>query len=164
MTKSRINYGKIDYNVRTLVRRLNEIPFIATQSICEGHLRDDSGWTGFLPDDGHKFLYGGDVIFSVDKNHERARRFLTDVKDLETRYGFVDLHVHHCRSDGCSIEGSRVLDLDYSDLTHSETILEGDTLEVMIKKRHQVAIPVGEQRIREYGLVWSDLLNIANRY
>ena len=164
MDKSDINYQKIDKGIRDLVRTLNQIPCVTTQASCEGHLREDSGWTGFLPDQGHKFLYGGDMIFQVNRQHPDSTRFLDDVQQVERRYSFVGLHEHRCREEDCSIEGSRVLDLGYSDLTHPETIKERDSLEVMIKKRHQVETSIGMQRVRDYQKVWRDFLAVAERY
>ena len=164
MKKEQIDYSQIDVGIRDLVSILNGIPFIQTQSSCEGHLRDDSGWTGILPDGGHKFLYGGDMIFRVDRRYKLAREFLREVKNLHTNYSFVELNEHHCNNSGCNMGGSKILDLDYSDLTHPELINGKDDLEQMVKKRYQVPTAVGEKRLAEYKQVWSDFLVIAKKY
>jgi len=85
------------------------------------------------------------------------------VESLKQKYHFLDLYQHHCDEE-CSIDGAYIVNLDYSDLTHPDTIENGDDLEAMIKKRHQVELPVGQKRIAEYQQAWSDVLEIARKY
>lgn len=164
MKREQIDYSEIDSGIRDLVSILNEIPFVRTQSSCEGHLRDYSGWTNIHPDQSHKFLNSGTMIFRVDRRYKLANELIREIRELESKYPFVELTKHHCDEPGCSIEGSQVLDLDYSDLTHPELINGKDDLEQMVKKRHQVQTEVGERRVAEYKQVWSDFLVMAKRY
>ncbi|MBR9704029.1 hypothetical protein GOV12_01350 [Candidatus Pacearchaeota archaeon] len=159
-----INYQEIDEGIRDLVCTLNQIQYVTTQTSCEGHLRDDSGRTEFFPDQGHKFLYRGDMIFKVDVQHPNAQQFLSDVQQLKRRYFFVELYEHHCGDEDCSIEGYQVLNLGYCDLIRPKTINNYDILEVIVKKKHQVKTSVGMHRIRDYQRVWTDFLAIAERY
>ena len=158
------DYEEIDAGIRELVAALNEIPFVSTQASCEGHLTDRPGYGGICPDKGHKFMYSGDMIFKVDLKQPDSKNFLSEVKQLERKYNFVELRQHYCGDETCCIRGSHVLNLDCCDLTHPRTIKDDDSLEVMIKKRHQVEDSAGLQRMKDFQSAWKDFLEIAKKY
>ena len=90
---------------------------------------------------------------------------MQDLTSLVQKYGFLGLDEHHCYKDkDCSIHGIKHLDLGYLDLTHADTIKDSDTLETMVKKRHQVPEHVGKQRISEFQQTWRELAEIARKY
>ena len=99
----------------------------------------------------------------MDEAYPDASHFLEEVRSLKTKYNFLDLHQHYC-DEGCRIEGAYIIDLDYSDLTHPDTVGDDDDLETMIRKIHQISPDVGQKRIAEYQEVWSDFLIIAKKY
>ena len=159
-----INYAKMDDGIKDLVYTLDQIPFITLTEdiICEGHLRDGVSYK-LKSDKGFKFIFSGDLGFFVDGFYTNAENFLDEIISLKQKYHFLDLHQHHCE-DSCRIEDAYIISLDYSDLTHPESIVDSDDLETRMKKRHQVEISVGQQRIREYKEAWLDILIIAKKY
>ncbi|MBI1969726.1 hypothetical protein HYS48_03440 [Candidatus Woesearchaeota archaeon] len=161
MDKQSINYGEIDEGIRDLVQKLNDIPFVATQSSCEGHIRPSMA--DIFPDEGHALLDGGHIIFRVDRRYKGGRHFLEEMARLPETYPFVALHVHHCKEFPCEIEGSHSISLGCEDLTDSEAF-QGDTLEAHIKRRFQVPTQQGYQRLQEFRGVWANVLTIAERY
>src|SRR3989344_1478188 len=163
MEKPKINYQEIDAGIRDLVRLLNEVPFLATESSCEGHLKYNIGPAYAYP--GHAFIDSGHIMFWLDNSYTSTELFLHDLTHLVKQYDFLDLREHHCyKGKDCSIDGIKHLDLGHLDLTHVDTIKDSDTLETMIKKRRQVPEHVGEKRIAEYAQVWHELAEIARRY
>jgi len=165
MNKPDIDYLEIDRPIWPLVKTLNAVPFITTQSSCSGHLRDYYARPGdFTPDSGHHFLFIGDIIFKVDDAYPNAGQFLDELREVQRRYSFVRFNEHYCGESRCDIEGSQVFVLDSNDLTSSEPIHDTDTIDVMIRKRHQVTTPVGQQRISEYLRVWRDFMVLAHKY
>lgn len=166
MRKDHVNYEEIDLGVRDLVAILNGTLFISTQSSCEGHLKDKiigtNGKSYILPEQGFAFLYEGHLYFRVDKRYKAAIAFLNKIEDLQNKYPFVDYGVHRCHEPQCSIEGSSLLTLGTSDLTHQE-FTAGDSLDQWLRKRDQVPIIEAEKRIGEYRQVWSDVLAFARK-
>ena len=163
MKRERINYAEIDIGVQDLVRGMNRIPFVATQSSCEGHLLYSSRY-GLVPDEGCAFLTSGHVIFRLDRRYGAYRRFLEEVGSLTRKYSFVDLSEHNCGKQGCQTEGSITLNLYHHDLTQPEPIVSTDNFETMFKKRWQVTIGAGSKRVEQFREVWSDLLGVVQRY
>lgn len=163
MNKPNIDYREIDKGIRELVFTLNKIPYIATQSSCEGHLKDYS-MESFFPDKGHKFLYGGDIIFKIDKKNPKSAEFLRDVQKLKDKHSFFDLKEHHCGDKNCGMEGSQIISLTNEDLISSQIIDDKNNLETIVKKMHQVKTSAGKQRLSHYQEIWDDFLEIAEKY
>lgn len=170
MPDTPIDYSRIDPGIRNIVYLLNNnVPFTTSGpegmgGSCEGHLEDRVGLTGAIPDRDHKFLMQGDLLFKVDKSHPRAQDFLFEVNKLKARYHFVEFYEHHCGNEDCQIEDWQILYLRHFDLTHPEQIQDNDPIEIMIKKRHQVRIDMGEKRIEEFKQVWTDFLAVIQKY
>lgn len=164
MNAEHINPDKIDNGIKDLVYALDQIPFTSPIEglMCEGHLRDTASGT-FRPESRQIFIFGANVGFFVDDSYPNASPFLEEVRSLKAKYHFLDLHQHHCEDD-CRIEDAYIVNLDYSDLTHPNTIGDEDDLETMIRKRHQIDPTVGQKRITEYQEVWSDFLLITKKY
>jgi|SRR3989344_388754 len=164
MKKPLIDYVEVDPDIRDLVYAMNELPFVATQSSCQGHLADSSTGYDILPDEGHKFMKGGSLIFRVDHRYGKSRPFLANVKGLEEKYHFVSLHQHEL-TDPAVIRGVYVLDLDCSDLTQAYLIdAENDPFDILYKKRCQVPTDMGRRRLEEFGRVWPDLATVVEGY
>lgn len=161
--KEKINYAEIDSDIRSLVRSLNEIPFVATLASCQGHLKD-KGLCDVVADEGHKFLYAGDIIFSVDESHTLSKGFLDEIGGLKANYDFVDLEWHYCNQEDCPMEGTYFLNLGFSDLTLAEQVSPTDNIETQIKKKTQVETDIGLKRINAYRRVWNDIQRIAEKY
>jgi len=156
----------VDAGIRDLVSILNAIPFVETESSCEGHLRDVKGMgcLTVFPDKDHKFLDSGDLIFRVDRRYKLTKEFLIDLKNLRNKYPFVNLSEHHCDTYKCRIEGFQSLYLDFADLTNQELCTKTDDFELQTKQLFQVPTEVGEKRIAEFKQAWSDCLAIAIKY
>lgn len=157
-----IDYEKVDENIRELVRRLNRLPFVSTIESCESHLRGFI--SGVVPDSGCGFIDSGSLIFNINKADPQWRVFKERVDQLIGKYPFAKIYEHHCGNEGCQIEGSQCIHLDYDGLTHPETITEVDSFETMIKKKHQVELDIGGERIKKFRQFWSEFTDITGDF
>lgn len=166
MEKPQIDYEKVDAGVRDLVRKLNELPFVATISSCEGHLKERAGWPNIRivePDKSYIFIRAGTLVFKIDKQHKEAQKFLEDIANLREKYPFIKLE-RLGRSNEIAYY------LGYSDLPSSFQIKDEPSIDditfvdFVLKKEFQVDEIAGRKRIEDYKKVWADLQAIVDKY
>lgn len=177
MKKPPINYSQIDAGVRDLVRLLNEIPFVATESSCEGHLR----YFGFVfskqptsmrtahgekifADYGYVFVTGGHVLFRCDKRYIQARVFLSDLEELAKKYDFLNIEACSYKRTKCysvstytPVKPEIIADLVDEDIPF-------DVRKTKAKQFWQVKLAEGQKRLEEFKKVRNDLEEIAGKY
>ena len=164
--------------MRDLVRLLNEIPFIATESSCEGHLRNST--FVFVPsksptrrtahgekvfaDKGYAFVDGGHIMFRCDKRYNHAKAFLSDLEGLAEKYDFFSIRV-------CPSKQARYYLLRTDIPVKPETIanfvvadIPFDAYKTKTKQFHQVKIAEGQNRRDEFEKCWRDVREITKKY
>src|SRR3989344_1676447 len=122
-----------------------------------------------FPDQGHKFIANGSLVFHVQLEEPLARLFLHDLLGLESDYSFM---VSYRRLQavyvGYDPKGNRGIILNAFDLTPGKVdnflAIQSLPLEEQVKISHQVKLEEGEKRILEFKRAWHDLLLIAKGY
>jgi len=165
MEPSGIDYSLIEPGVRSLVREMNNIPFIETVSSCEGHVGQDI-FKDARPDEGHTFITGGHVAFDVLPGSLKAEGFLGEVSDLSNRAGFSSF-----KEVGFGKESVFMVNFDtthvgghVSDLVSERKIEESDSDEVRLRKSFQVEAKAARERKEKYVEFWGEMEKIARKY
>lgn len=165
MEPGNIDYSLIEPGMRSLVRKMNGIPFLKTVSSCEGHMQELL-FGKFKPDAGHVFLDGGHIAFDMDTGDARSAEFVKDVVELTGRFKFAVLdevsfgpeHVHMIRFNTTFLGGFR------SDLAKNANEADSDSEEIRWRNRYQIDLASAQQRKQEYDLFWKELEAIATKY
>ena len=162
MEPSGIDYSLIEPGVRSLVRQMNEVPFVETVSSCEGHVGSDI-FKGATPDEGHTFITGGHMAFDVLPGSVRTEGFLGEVSELANKTGFSSF-----REVGFGKESVYMVNFDtthvgghVSDLVSQRKIEESDSDEVRLRKSFQVKIEAANERKERYIEFWGEMEKIA---
>lgn len=176
MKKSQINYKEIDSGIRDLVGLLNEIPFVATESSCEGHLRPSVFVFSKQPtsqrtahgekvfaDSGYGFIDGGHIMLRCDRKNRHAKTFLNDLEELAKKYDFFSIYARQSRQARYyflrtdtpatpEITANLVADIPF------------DVRKTKAKQICQVKLAEGQKRLKEFEKAWNDVREIAKKY
>ena len=179
MKRPQINYFEIDAGIRDLVHLLNEIPFIATESSCEGHCRNSTfvvvpskqstrrtahGEKVFA-DKGCAFVDGGHIMFRCDKRYNSAEAFLSDLEELAKKYDFFGIRVcpsmqaryYLVRTDDVLAPPGKMAKPEANDISF-------DIYKTKVKQFWQVKIADGQNRLNEFKKAWRDVEEITKKY
>ncbi|MDD4353112.1 MAG: hypothetical protein PHN56_01505, partial [Candidatus Nanoarchaeia archaeon] len=75
-----------------------------------------------------------------------------------------DLKKKYCFSEFFEKNWHKTLLLNFADLTKNNEINENDSLEILVKKMHQVGESEGYERLNKFNIFWKDFLEIAKKY
>lgn len=160
----RINYREIDSGIRGLIENLNKLPFISTDSSCEGHLLKHFVYPKLFPKQNHSFIKGGSLIYFIDEKHSQASIFTKMVEEIVDKYSFIHFGVHDCGEKDCTIEGAQTIRLDHTDLTNAELIDKDDSVETIMRKRFETPTRIGQQRIKHFQHFWRELNDLVKSF
>ncbi len=170
--EKQINYSKIDAQIREMVEKMNQVPFLYTLKSRAGKILKeiwrDLSEEPFSPeeqalknpkvvarsDKAQSMMTEGYVIFTV-REHLQARDFLLDLKAVASKYSFATLD--------CSGKKWK-FHTDFRDLTRHLEVEEDDDFVVRTKKEHAVPAKKAEKRIKDFQSIRDELMKIIEKY
>jgi len=170
--EKQINYSKIDTQIREMVQKMNQVPFVYTLKSRAGKILKEI-WRDLIEeplspeeqalknpkvvarsDEEQSMMTEGYVIFTA-REHPQARDFLLDLKAVASKYSFATLD--------CSDKKWK-FHTDFRDLTRHLEVEEGDDFVARTKKEHGVPVKKAEKRIKDFQSIRYELMKIAEKY
>jgi len=173
--KHQINYANIAAPLRTLVQKLNDVPFVYTLKSRAGRITDimkrdfnenpltdeekksaDAKMCA-LPDEDKAFITSGYIKFRLTGavRDPTVGAFMQEVYGLAEKYSFVKLK---CKGTNWTIV------TDAKDMTDAHEVVDDDDFETRVKKLHQASKKKAEKRMKDFLEVRDVLIEIAERY
>lgn len=159
--EDKIRYKEIDPKIRTLIRLLNQLPFIATHACCQGHSyeRHDKA----LLNSNQRFLRGGTLFFLFDPRVADCHTFFEQIEDTLPEFPFVVVELREPDIDSYSSQyvdrfglPGCVMAFNLGEFHHKDYVSP--------YRGAVVDRDIAEARLIQYDRFWSTMLNITAQF
>ena len=170
--EKQINYSKIDIQVREMIQKMNQLPFVYTLKSRAGKILKEI-WRDLheeplskeekaslkppvvaRSDEKQSLMTEGYVLFTV-RNHPQARDFLLDLKALAGKYSFATLD--------CTNK-EWIFHTGFRDLLKYNEVEEDDNFVVRTEKEHAAHVKEAEIRITKFQEIRDEFMEIVEKY
>ncbi len=143
------------------IRKLNELPFLATTACCQGHLKKSNGEGQF--DENLGYLWGGWLSFLFDPRLPSSEQFFNRLGSLTRQYSYVGLRLEDAQEWGgfeLPLSNNKyglpscVIEFGLSDFST-------DGRPIPSTKGVTVPRHLGQQRVESYDQFWQTLSAIT---
>jgi len=143
--------------IRDAIRKLNELPFLATMACCQGHLKDKVD--GIQLDENTRFLWGGWLSFLFDPRWPSHGQFFDRLASLIQPLSYIRVNFNDAEDYVSFTHGSSndryglpscAIEFDLGDFSSDGNPI--DPAEGIIVSKIK-----GEQRVDSYDHFWREL-------